>query len=190
MKKILLAVIALSIALTFSSGCYAQGTEENPGPRVDNTNTNSGNGSDRYIPIGSGAQVYDTETGMIIPNPDLFPSSSSSSSGGSSNSSSGGGASVGCDPLTSGWEACLNATQGSVMIGGDQGSKMEENYRDTYRNTPNTYRGLQNQSGSTRTSSPQTSFTEDQTAGGNTGSETSNTGSDSDEGLDEHTHVD
>ncbi len=184
MKKILLVVIALSIALAFSSGCYAQGTEENPGPRVNNTN--SGNGSGRYTPIGNGTQVYDNETGMIILNPDWFPSSSSSSSG----SSSGGSSSGGCDPLTSGWEACLNATLGTVMIGGDQGSKMEENYRDTYRHTSNTYRGLQNQSGSTRTSSPQTSFTEDQTAGGNTGSETSNTGSDSDEGLDEHTHVD
>lgn len=125
MKKILLAVTALSIALTFSSGCYAQGTAENPGPRVNNTN--SGNDSGRYTPIGSGAYVYDTETGMTIPNPDWFPIPSSSSS----SSSSGGSGSGGCDPLTSGWEACLKATPGTVMIGGDQGSKMEKAYRDT-----------------------------------------------------------
>ena len=131
MKKILLAVTALSIALTFSSGCYAQGTADNPGPRVENTDTNSENGSDRYIPIGSGAYVYDTETGMTIPNPDWFPIPSSSSS----SSSSGGSGSGGCDPLTSGWEACLNATPGTVMIGGDQGSKMEEAYDDTQGNS-------------------------------------------------------
>lgn len=144
MKKILLAVTALSIALTFSSGCYAQGTADNPGPRVENADTNSENGSDRYIPIGSGAYVYDTETGMTIPNPDWFPISSSSSS----SSSSGGSGSGGCDPLTSGWEACV----GDSLPDGGKPLKYETKDR-TFNSAEEAYDDTQGNSSSSSSSS-------------------------------------
>ena len=135
-KNLLISAISFVLSLSISCTIFAQAptTEGGKvGPWIENAeNANAGANSDRYI--GDGATVYDTQTGMYTPNPNLFPNSSENSSNSTNtdntNTSSNTGASD-CDPINQGWEAALNAAAPTVAIGGDQGIKMESAYQDT-----------------------------------------------------------
>lgn len=79
--------------------------------------------NDNYYNFNPDGTVTDPINGLVINNP----------AGGDDETTTTTGTG-GCDPLESGWEACLKSTPPTIAIGGDQGAKMEKAYNDTQGN--------------------------------------------------------
>lgn len=114
-KNLLTSLMALTIALSLSSTVFAQapsGDGNKPGPWKENAengnennNTTTGNGT-HYIHNPDGT-LTDPLTGLTT-DPSKSDENNNSSSGGSGSDGGSSSSASGCDdPLTSGWETCV-----------------------------------------------------------------------------------